>query len=81
MTHQTPTPGNDTGSTALRHHIALQQSEVCRLCGVLEALASLNNDGVAANAQTTLIDVAFAMAHQLNNGLDSVTLPEDGEVM
>lgn len=72
---------NDTGTSALRHHIALQQTEAIKLCGVLQALASLNNDGVAANAQTTLIDVALAMASDLNNGLDSVTRPDDGAVM
>ncbi len=64
--------------SALLKHIEKQQSIAMNLCGVIEALAILDNEGVGANAITSLLNVAGDLANQLNDGLDSVRLPEVG---
>lgn len=61
----------------LERHVQEQQNLACKLMGVMEALETLNLDGVAENAQTVLIGVARQMAQELNANLDSVNLPKE----
>lgn len=72
MTNQTPTPGHAPG---LSEYLATLQSKAIRLSGVLSALGVLNNEGHCEDGQTALIGVAEQLAHDLNNGLDIVSLP------
>lgn len=61
--------------SALEKHVQNQQNLACKLSGDLEALESLNLEGVAESAQTVLIGVARDMAEELNANLDSASLP------
>lgn len=63
-------------TSALKKHVQNQQNLACRLSGVLEALESLNLEGVAKSAQTVLMGVARQMAEELNANLDSVSPPD-----
>jgi hypothetical protein len=62
--------------TTLHKHIQNQQDISTNLCGVMEALAILDNEGCAPGAVTALISVGRSLAESLNQGLDSVNLPE-----
>lgn len=64
--------------TPLQRHIQNQQDMAGKLAAVLEALETLNVDGVADNAQTVLIGVARSMAEELNANLDSTAVPKEG---
>ncbi|SEO13214.1 hypothetical protein SAMN04489859_10377 [Paracoccus alcaliphilus] len=64
--------------TALEQHIQNQQNRACQLVGVLEAIATLDNEGIAENAVTALIHVALDIAREVNDGLDSAALPKGG---
>jgi hypothetical protein len=63
--------------SALRKHVEDQQTRSCQLIGVLEAIATLDNEGIAPNAVTTLIQVALNIANEIDTGLDCVNLPKD----
>lgn len=65
--------------TPLENHIQAQQNIASNLQDILEALVTLNSEGLAARAQTVLIGVARQMAEELNANLDSVALPTEGE--
>ncbi|WP_112310355.1 hypothetical protein [Pseudogemmobacter bohemicus] len=63
--------------TTLRQHIQNQQDMSCTLCGVIEAIAILDNEGRGqGTAVTALIQVAGELAEKLNHNLDSINLPE-----
>lgn len=63
--------------TTLHKHIQDQQDIATNLCGVLEALSILDNEGCAPGAVTSLVSVARNLAEGLAEGLDIVNLPED----
>ncbi|MGN7868990.1 hypothetical protein [Paracoccus sp. 22332] len=62
---------------ALKAYIADQQSQALRLESILEALQELNSANVAPDAQSSLIGLAYGMAIDLNEALDSVNLPKE----
>ena len=62
----------------LQKYIQEQQDLACNLCGVIEAIHILDNDNVAPDAVTALVNVAQSLASELNAGLDSVNLPKGG---
>lgn len=63
--------------SALHEHISNQQTQALRLCGLLEAIATLDNQSLAPDAVSALIQIAVDMAEELNRNLDSVALPKD----
>lgn len=65
----------DTGLLALQTHCSDVQVTATQLCGVLEAIAILDNENVGANAVSSLIGVAITLADTINQQLDSATLP------
>ena len=58
----------------LRHSIATMQTLACRLSGVVEAIAYLENEKVCENGKCAMIYIAKEIAGQLFTGLDSVNL-------
>lgn len=64
--------------STLREHIQDQQATGVTLCGVIEAMAILDNEGTGANAISSLIIVAGNLARQITDGLDSANLPKGG---
>lgn len=65
--------------SALLNHIQKLQDLACNLQGVIEAMHILDNEHVAADAVSSLINVALSMIGDLNRNLDKVSLPEGGE--
>lgn len=65
--------------SALLKHIQKQQDLACNLSGVIEALHVLDNEKLAPDAVTSLLNVALTLVHDLNRNLDKVSLPEGGE--
>lgn len=72
------TSATDTALPALQKHCGQVQTKAVQLRGVLEAMAILDNEGVGANAVTSLMSVAFNLAEQIGDDLDSVNLPKGG---
>jgi hypothetical protein len=60
----------------LRKHMYDVQSKACRLSGVLNAIAYLENDDACEDGQAALIFLAEEMAQEVFTDLDSVNLPE-----
>ena len=60
----------------LHQHIQAQQDISTNLCGVLQAISILDNEGCAPGAVTSLVNVAISLAEELNRGLDFTHLPE-----
>lgn len=65
--------------SALHKHIQHQQDLSCNLQGVIEAMCILNNEKIAPDALTSLLNVARSLIEDLNTNLDKVNLPEGGE--
>lgn len=65
--------------SALAQYIASQQTVACRLEDILEALEQLSAQDLAPDAQPILISVARGLAGDLNEALDSVNLPKEGQ--
>lgn len=61
----------------LARHIQEQQNRACTLEGVIEAIAFIDNDVGRNSAVTALVEVALAMAHDLNCALDAAALPQE----
>lgn len=65
--------------SALHQHIQKQQDKAVTLCGVIEAIAILDNEDMGrGSAVTSLIQVAGQLIDEITNGLDNVHLPEGG---
>ena len=62
----------------LAEYVDNQQVVAMNLKSVISALHDLMMARIAPDAQEQLISVALDMATTLNNGLDSVSLPEGG---
>lgn len=69
---------NDTGMPAMLRHCAKLQTTSLQLCGVIEAIDLLDNEGIGRNAVTCLIGIARSLADEINDQLDSTSLPEGG---
>lgn len=69
------TSANDTGMPALLQHCSNVQDKATLLCGVLEAIDTLDNEKQSSNAVTALITVARNMAELVTSDLDSKNLP------
>ena len=76
MLNQTPTPGTDTGLPALLDHIRVMQCKATRLCGLLETIAFVESEGARLEGRIVLTEIAKEVARELENGLDSVNVPE-----
>ena len=76
MTNKTPTPGTDTGLPELLAHIATMQTKATRLCGLLETIGYVENEGACVEGRVVLTEIAFEVARELESGLDCVGLPE-----
>lgn len=76
---ETANAANDAQTTAAyRDHCANVQTTAMQLCGIMEAVDILDEQGVAKNAVTCLIRIARSLADQINEQLDSVNLPRGG---
>ena len=76
MTITTPTPGNDTG---LPEYLKDMQGRACRLSGVMNAIAYLENEGACTEGRMALTFLAEELATDLYNALDTVNIP-NGEI-
>ena len=76
MTLRTPEPKNDTGLPALLAHISAMQTKATRLCGLLETIGYVENEGACHEGRIVLTEIAFEVSRELESGLDSVGLPE-----
>jgi len=54
------------------------QRRACRLSGVMNAIAFLENEEQCNEGKAALIFLAEELANDLNNALDSVNRPEGG---
>ncbi|MCG6112612.1 MAG: hypothetical protein MEQ74_10580 [Paracoccus sp.] len=62
----------------LRRHCGDVQVAATQLCGVMQAIELLDDEGTGGNAVSTLIRIARSLAEKVNNDLDSVNLPKGG---
>ena len=76
MTKTTPLPGNDTG---LPKYLQDMQARACRLSGVMNTIAFLENEMACEEGRTTLVYLAEELAIDLYRALDSVNIPA-GEI-
>ena len=72
--HNTPGLAHE----AWKAHCSDVQTTAMQLCGVMEAIDILDDEGAAKNAVTCLIRIARSLADQINEQLDSVNLPNNG---
>ena len=70
------TPG--ISDEALRRHCSDVQVAATQLCGVMQAIELLDDEGIGGNAVSTLIRIARSLADKVNNDLDCVNLPKGG---
>ena len=75
MLTQTPPP-MDSGLPALLAHVRDMQTKASRLCGLLETIAFVESEGACLEGRIVLTEIAKEVARELENGLDSVSLPE-----
>ncbi|AJE47173.1 hypothetical protein [Celeribacter indicus] len=61
----------------MAQHIQAQQDLACSLKGIIEAILVLDDQGVAPDAVTALLNVALDHVIRLNHNLDVVALPEE----
>lgn len=59
----------------LARHIQEQQDRACKLAGVIEGLAFIDNEVGRNGAVTALLMVAAEIAGDLSSGLDAMNLP------
>lgn len=76
MANITPAPGNDTG---LPEYLKDMQGRACRLSGVLNAIAHLENENACTEGRMALVYLAEELAGQLYDALDTVNIP-NGEI-
>ncbi len=76
-----PTPGTDTGmpGEALTKYLNDMQIRACRLSGIMNAIAFLENEDACREGQATLIYLAEELAGDLYTALDTVSRPEGVE--
>lgn len=76
-----PAPGGDTGMSneAISKYLADMQNRACRLSGIMNAIAFLENEDACKEGQATLIYLAEDLAGDLYSALDSVNHPEEVE--
>ena len=67
---------NDSGLPALLNHIRAMQTKATRLCGLLETIAFVESEGACLEGRIVLTEIAKEVARELENGLDSVNVPE-----
>jgi hypothetical protein len=67
---------NNTGLPELLAHIDDMHSQACRLSGVLNAIAYLENESACGAGRTALVYMAEELAEQIYSGLDCINLPE-----
>jgi hypothetical protein len=65
-----------TGLPALLGHIREQQRYAVELESLMDALLLLNENEIGKSAQFGIISLAYRMARELNEALDSTTLPD-----
>ena len=76
MKNNHPISGTETGSPAILAHIATMQTKATRLCGLLETIGYVENEGACVEGRVVLTEIAFEVARELESGLDCVGLPE-----
>lgn len=74
-----PTPGTDTGMTkeALTEYLNDMQDRACRLSGMMNAIAFLENEDACKEGQATLIYLAEELASGLYSALDAINRPDE----
>ncbi|WP_042246336.1 hypothetical protein [Paracoccus sp. PAMC 22219] len=72
--HNTPRISDEP----LRRHCSDVQVAATQLCGVMQAIELLDDEGIGGNAVSTLIRIARSLAEKVNTDLDSVNLPKGG---
>ena len=75
MTTINPTSGNNPGLPEIRGYISDVQNRMCRLSGIMTAVAYLVNEDACQEGQAALIYMADEMAKEIFVALDSVNLP------
>ena len=48
----------------------------CKVQGLIQSAIALENEGLCSNGVAVCMETASDLAEHLNNGLDSVSLPE-----
>ena len=76
MTKNNAALANDTGLPELLNHIGEMQNIACKMLAMLETVVHLDIDGTCRDGRLVLVEMAAKAASDLNNGLDSVNLPE-----
>ena len=71
--------GRAASLSALLDHIQEQQSLVCAVGDLLDALQQIQSAGMMdRKTESQLFDVIICLVAKVNNGLDVVNLPEIG---
>ena len=71
-----PVSGNGATLPDLYRHLQDMQMLACKVQGLIQSAIALDNEGLCSNGVAVCMETASELAERLNNGLDSVSLPE-----